>query len=137
MSEIQHKVHYRMMRGHVMKAKSPQSKQPVTVFYSYAHEDDKLREQLDKHLSTLLRQGAIEGWSDRQILPGSLWAGNIDERLLRAQVVLLLVSPDFMASDYCYSKEMKLALARHEAGEAQVIPVILRPVDLKGTPIER
>jgi predicted helicase len=120
-----------------MKAKSLPTKQPVTVFCSYAHEDEKLREQLDKHLKTLVRQGAIEGWNDREIVPGSLWGGEIDERLQRAQVVLLLVSPDFVASEYCYSREMTLALARHEAGEAQVIPVILKAVDLKGTPLER
>jgi hypothetical protein len=108
--------------------------EPVELFYSYAHEDEKLRKKLETHLSTLRREGLIVGWHDRNISAGSEWAEEIDERLRRAKIILLLISPDFIASDYCYGIEMKLALERHEKGEARVIPVILRPADLKDTP---
>jgi hypothetical protein len=98
----------------------------VEVFFSYSHADEGLRDELAKHLKLLERQGLIRGWHDRKILPGEEWKGQIDENLERAQVILLLVSSDFLASDYCYDIELKRALERHEAGEARVIPVILR-----------
>ena len=98
----------------------------VLVFISYAHEDEKLVDELRKQLSILKRMGVIEEWYDRDITAGSEWKGEIDEQLNSAQVVLLLVSPDFMASDYAYDVEMKRALERHKSGDARVIPVILR-----------
>jgi hypothetical protein len=104
------------------------------LFFSYAHEDQKLRLQLDNHLSTLKRQGYIETWHDRRIRPGQEWAGQIDQHLERAQVILLLVSSYFLASDYCYDKEMARAFERRKTGEAQVIAVILRPCDWTETP---
>ena len=99
----------------------------ITVFYSYAHEDEKLRDELDKHLRVLERQGVIASWHDRKISVGKEWDKLIDERLETARIILLLVSPDFIASDYCYDNEMTQALERHDTGEARVIPVILRP----------
>lgn len=104
----------------------------ISVFLSYAHEDELLRNELMKHLSSLERQGLISAWFDRKIAPGTDWARAIDERLDRASIILLLVSSDFLASDYCYQVEMKRALARDQAGKARVIPVILRPTDWKG-----
>ena len=80
---------------------------PVEVFFSYSHKDKELRDELKEHLSLLRRQGVISGWHDRQILPGQEWAGEIDKHLGSARVVLLLVSPSFLASDYCYDIEMK------------------------------
>lgn len=106
----------------------------VEIFYSYSHRDEKLRDELEKHLSILRRQGVISGWHDRRIAPGSDWAGEIDEHLESAQVILLLISSDFLASDYCYDKEMMRAMERHDCGEAAVIPVILRDVDWSGAP---
>ena len=100
---------------------------PIEVFFSYSHKDEKLRDKLANHLKILERQRFISGWHDRQITAGSEWAGKIDEHLNTAHIILLLVSDDFLASDYCYDIEMKRALERHEAGEARVIPVILRP----------
>src|SRR5437870_4397876 len=91
---------------------------PLTVFYSYAHEDEALRVELVKHLSILQRVGLISSWDDRQIVPGTEWAREIDTHLNSASIILLLISPDFLASDYCYSVEMKRALERHESGEA-------------------
>jgi hypothetical protein len=108
-----------------------------SVFYSYAHEDESLRRQLEAHLSALRRQGEIAEWHDRQIVAGSDWARDIDAHLDSADIVLLLISADFIASDYCWGIEMRRALERHEAGEAVVIPVILRPVDWQIEPLSR
>ncbi len=107
---------------------------PIEVYYSYAHEDEPLLKQLDKHLSILKRQGVISGWSDRIISPGTEWEREIDKHLTTAQIILLLISPDFMASEYCYGVEMKHAMERHERGEVAVIPIILRPVYFQGAP---
>jgi tetratricopeptide (TPR) repeat protein len=106
----------------------------INVFISYAHEDEALLRQLETHLSPLKRQGLIATWYDRQIVAGSNWAGVIDAQLEQASIILLLVSADFLASNYCYEVEMTHALARHEAGQARVIPIALRPVDWKDAP---
>jgi tetratricopeptide (TPR) repeat protein len=107
---------------------------PVRVFYSYAHEDEELRDELEKHLSLLQRQGIIQPWHDREITAGRDWEGAIDDNLEKAELILLLISSDFLDSDYCYDIEMKRALARHEAGDAWVVPVHLRRVDWKNAP---
>ncbi len=112
----------------------PGSSTPVEVFYSYAHEDEAFRHTLEKHMSLLRRQGLIKAWHDRHILPGIDWAQAIDEHLESASMILLLVSSDFLDSDYCYGVEMKRALERHLANEAGVIPILLRPVDWNGAP---
>lgn len=109
----------------------------IEVFYSYCHKDEGLRDELEKHLSILRRQGVINSWHDRRIGVGTEWAGQIDEHLNSANVILLLVSSDFLASDYCYDLEMARAMERHDAGEACVIPISLRPCDWKGTPFEK
>ena len=106
----------------------------IEVFYSYSHEDEELRQQLENHLSILRRQGVITDWHYRQIGAGREWEGEIDAHLNTAHVILLLISSDFIASDYCYDVEMQRAMERHEAGEARVIPVILRPVDWEAAP---
>jgi tetratricopeptide (TPR) repeat protein len=107
---------------------------PVEVFCSYAHEDEAWRQKLETHLSLLKWQGLVSLWHDRLIRPGTDWAKAIDSHLETASVILLLVSADFLASDYCYSIEMKRALERHAAGEARVVPILVRPVDWKGAP---
>ena len=112
----------------------PQPSQPIELFYSYAHADEPLRKRLETHLSALRKQGVITEWHDRKIVAGTDWKHSIDTHLTTATVILLLISPDFLASDYCYGVEMQRALARHAAGEARVIPVLLRPVDWQGTP---
>jgi tetratricopeptide (TPR) repeat protein len=113
---------------------SAQPSQALEVFCSYAHRDEALRDELVKHLSLLQRQGVITAWHDRKITAGTEWAGSIDAHLQSAQLILLLVSAHFMASKYCYDVEMQRAMARHEAKEARVIPVILRPVVWQGAP---
>jgi hypothetical protein len=101
---------------------------PVKIFCCYAREDEALLNKLKSHLRSLQREGLIDVWHDRNISAGSVWEKEISEQLNDAQVILLLISPDFMNSDYCYSIEMKRAIERHECGEACVIPIILRPV---------
>ena len=71
------------------------------VFISYSHKDERYREQLDAHLSQLRNERLISDWHDRAIPPGSQWADEIDQHVDSAQVILLLVSPDFLASRYC------------------------------------
>ena len=107
---------------------------PLTIFISYAHEDEALCNELEKHLSLLQRQGIITAWYDRQIVPGANWSQAIDSHLNAASLILLLISPDFLASDYCYNIETPRALERHNRGEARVIPIILRPCDWRDAP---
>ena len=106
----------------------------IEVFYSYSQRDEALRDELENHLALLKRQGVIRDWHDRRITAGSEWSGKIDDYLNSAGVILLLVSADFLASDYCYDLEMKRAMERHERGEAVVIPIILRAVDWHSAP---
>lgn len=106
------------------------------IFISYSHKDDALRAELDKHLALLRREGAIELWSDHRILPGSEFDKDIAEALEAAQIILLLVSADFLASDYCFGIEMRRAMERHDAGEAVVVPVILRACDWHHSPFK-
>ena len=107
---------------------------PLELFYSYAHTDEDLRAKLEKHLAALQRAQLISGWSDRKILPGAEWAAEIQAAMERAGIILLLISADFLASEYCYNVELPFALKRHQAGSAIVIPVLLRPVEWKDTP---
>ena len=104
----------------------------VKIFYCYAHEDKKLRMELEKHLRNLEQQKLITGWSDRNINAGSVWVSEISSNLDTANIILLLISKNFMNSEYCTSIEMKRALERHENGTAKVIPIILRDGDYEG-----
>src|SRR5437764_3822772 len=96
---------------------------PVEIFCCYSHVDEAWLRKLETHLSLLKRQGLVSLWHDRLITPGTDWVHTIDMHLETASVILLLVSTDFFASDYCYGIEMKRALERQEAGEALVIPI--------------
>ena len=82
---------------------------------------------MEEALALLKRQGLISDWHDRKIGAGDEWKGAIDKNLEEAQVILLLVSASFIASDYCWDIELKRAIERHDRGEARVIPIILRP----------
>ncbi|MFN6570103.1 toll/interleukin-1 receptor domain-containing protein [Dendronalium sp. ChiSLP03b] len=106
----------------------------VKIFFSYSQKDEALRDELATHLSIMKRQGIIETWHDREISAGSEWANEIDDNLNFADIILLLVSSNFLASDYCYDKEMKRAMERHETREARVIPIILKPADWSSAP---
>ncbi len=104
----------------------------VNIFFCYAHEDEDLLNKLKKHLWPLQRQGLIDVWHDHDISAGTEWEREISQHLNEAQIILLLVSPDFMYSEYCYGVEMKRAIERHQRGEARVIPVILHHVYWQG-----
>jgi len=97
------------------------------LFISYSHVDEDLKKELEKHLQSLVRLGQIDVWHDRRIPPGAELENEIDFNIRKASIILLLVSSDFIASDYCYNIELKTAIERHESGEAVVLPVILRP----------
>jgi len=109
----------------------------VEIFYSYSQKDEMLREELDNHLSALKELGVIKGWHDGQITAGTERKKEIDQRLMTAQIILLLISADFLSTNYCGDDEMKFAMKRHESREAVVIPVMLRSVDWKGMPFEK
>jgi hypothetical protein len=109
----------------------------IRIFCCYAHEDEQLLDKLKIHLKPQERQGLIQIWYDRNILAGAQWEQAIEEQLNTAQIILLLVSPDFIASDYCYTKEMQRVLERHEHGEVRAIPIILRPTDWRITPLKK
>ncbi|MDP9123917.1 MAG: toll/interleukin-1 receptor domain-containing protein [Pseudomonadota bacterium] len=106
----------------------------TSVFFSYTHKDEALRDELEAHLALMKRQNLIEGWHDRRIQAGADVDDTIKKELEAADIILLLVSSDFIASNYCYSKEMARAMERHEAGQARVIPVILRSCDWHSAP---
>ncbi len=106
----------------------------MKLFFSYAHKDEPLRDQLATHLSLLKRQNIITDWHDRNITAGADWSQAIDDNLNTANIILLLISADFLASDYCYDKEMTRALEHHNQGTARIIPIILRPCDWHSAP---
>src|SRR6266567_2204632 len=112
-------------------------KKAIKVFYCYAREDEELREQLEKQLSVLKRHGLIETWNDREISAGQNWNDEINKQLKAANIVLLLISPDFMDSDYCFGVELKQAMQRHRRKEVLVILIILRPIDLEAAPFSK
>ncbi|MDN3515129.1 MAG: toll/interleukin-1 receptor domain-containing protein [Candidatus Brocadia sp.] len=113
---------------------SKQVGRPIELFYSYAHKDEALRDRLEVSLKLLKHQGIIKDWHDRGISAGSEWEKQIDEHLETADLILLLVSPDFIASDYIWENELKRAMERHQTGEARVIPIILRETDWTTAP---
>jgi tetratricopeptide (TPR) repeat protein len=98
------------------------------VFFSYARRDKRFRDKLENHLCNLKYRGLITTWYDQEIRAGEEWTQQINIYLNKARIILLLISDDFMASEYCHGFEMKRALERYELGEAHVIPVLLRPV---------
>lgn len=100
---------------------------PIKVFYSYSHVDEPYRIELEKWLKIFERQGLIDDWSDRQITAGDEWKTEINENLMRSQIIILLVSPDFINSDYCYDIETATAIDLDKQKKANVVPVIIRP----------
>lgn len=108
---------------------------PIEIFFSYADKDVNMQKELEDHLSILRRSNAISISNRRAIGAGKEWQGEIDKHLNEASIILLLVSPDFLASDYCWDVEVMRAMKRHKSGEARVIPVLLRPIeDWRGVP---
>jgi hypothetical protein len=118
-------------------AAAPARRRRLRLFYSYADKDEALRERLEVHLKLLERQGLIEPWHQRCLLPGSDARAETDRHLDQADLVLLLVSVDFLASNECWDEQMTRALERHETGKARVVPVLLRPCDLLSAPFAK
>jgi len=103
--------------------------EPIKIFYSYSRKDLEMRNTLEDHLSALREANRISTWHDLQLEAGTEWEPAILNKLDTADIILLLVSRNFIASKYCYGTELKRAIARHDAGAARVIPIILRPCD--------
>lgn len=110
---------------------------PLLVFISYSHRDEEWRRQLEIHLGSLLKEERISIWHSRKIRPGDDWSEEISDHLATADLILPLISADFLTSGYCHAIEMRRALERHAAGEARIVPVVMRPCDWHGTPLAR
>ena len=106
----------------------------VTIFISYAHADEELKKELDKYLKMLKRSGKVETWNDRELIAGQEWDDVIMTELSKANIILLLISVDFNASDFIWDKELASAMIRHEEGTAHVVPVILRRCEWSSLP---
>lgn len=108
----------------------------VKVFLSYSHVDEKFKEKLDIHLAPLKRSNKkLEVWQDRELKAGTKFDEEIKKHLKEDDIIILLISADFINSDYCYEVEMKTAFERMEKKEAVVVPVIVRPCYWKKTPL--
>ena len=110
---------------------------PRSAMICYSHQDESYLNELRAHLAALQRQNAVLTWHDRRIGPGRDIDAELDDRIETSEIILLLISADFIASDYCYKREMTRAIERHREGSASVIPVILRPCDWKELPFGR
>lgn len=109
---------------------------PLKLFISYSHADKDYLVNFTNYLANMKRQNEITAWTDRQITAGNEWRNVIDENLLDADIVIILVSPDFVNSEYCYDLEMGKAIERHRANSCRVIPIYIRVTDVKGSIIE-
>ncbi|BBE49860.1 hypothetical protein OYT1_ch0287 [Ferriphaselus amnicola] len=101
----------------------------IKVFISYSHKDEQHKDSLDEHLAMLKRNCIIDAWHDRKIVASEKWAEEVSENLEQSELILFLISSSFLASDYCFSNEMKRAISMHEEGRAKLIPILVRPCD--------
>ncbi|WP_197041462.1 toll/interleukin-1 receptor domain-containing protein [Chondromyces apiculatus] len=108
---------------------------PLRVVISYAEQDEAFLRELEKHLGPLKRQGVIDTWTKLRLLAGEELEKETRSRLEQAQVVILLVSVDLLASDFCYDAELGRALERRQAGHAAVIPILVRNCSIEDTPL--
>lgn len=113
---------------------APTISKAINIFISYAHEDRRYLDQLRKHLLPLQMQGWIKIWDDSDIYAGVNVEREVEEQMQRANVILLLISASFLASEFCYGKEMRWAMEKHALGTATVIPILLRSCDWRETP---
>lgn len=123
------------MHGGIGMSTEVKPTKPVKLYISYAPEDERLKKQLLKHLSLLVRKGIIESWDERQIRAGDKRDEETLKHLDEADIILCLLSANFMHSNFCYTVEMERALERQKLEEVQVVPIILRAVDWKGSPL--
>lgn len=111
-----------------------EGRRPLATFISYSHEDSGHRKRLNAHLAPLTR-GVLAIWHDEMINPGEEWIPAILDKLEKADLILLLVSADFLASKFCYDREVRRAFERHKRGTGCVMPIIVGPCDWKSTPL--
>lgn len=116
---------------------APPASELIEVFISYSHKDESLKDELYIHLANLTRQGKIKPWQDRAIEAGTEWDAEIKTHLESAEIILLLITPRFIASEYCFDKEMQRAMERHNLGTARVVPIIMKPCDWQDTPFSK
>lgn len=115
----------------------PASGEPIKVFISFSHKDEALKDALYDQLAPLKRNRLIQSWQDWDLEAGIEWNEEITAQLEAAGIILLLVSPGFIASEYCFDEEMQRAMERHESGTARVIPIIMKPCDWKSMPFAK
>jgi len=108
----------------------------VQVFISYSHKDERWLSDLLKHLKPYVRDESITAWSDRQITPGSKWLPEIEEALALTKVAVLLVTPDFLASDFIHEKELGPLLKEAEKGGVRILWIPVRACSYKKTPLK-
>lgn len=109
----------------------------IKLFISYCSEDKVYRKSLEKHLSLMEYDNEIETWSDREISPGEEWEREIEKNLESADVIVFLVSSDFIASKYCFDVEVKRAMEKHEKGDSIVLPIVVRVCDWQRAPFSK
>ncbi len=109
----------------------------MKIFISYSHKDQETLDRLHTHLAVLKREGAVQTWYDREILAGDEIDDVIMQNLEDSDIFLAIISPDFLASTYCYEQEMDHAISRHESKDIRVIPVITEPCEWLATPLKK
>lgn len=108
---------------------------PINAFISYSHADEKVLDRLHKHLAVLQRDGNLSTWSDHKLLPGAKFGSEISAALENSGLFLALVSPDYLASNYCYEKEFEHALRMADAGKIRIVPIVIEPCDWQASPL--
>ena len=122
-------------RRNVWNLLTKNGNKPLKVFISYSQKDKALHDELLKHMMPLTRSGKISIWSDVMLVPGvESWDDAIKKQLQSSDILLLLISADYLASEYVWDVEMRIALERHKKEDALLIPVILRPCHWQDTP---
>ncbi|MXP11117.1 toll/interleukin-1 receptor domain-containing protein [Pseudoblastomonas halimionae] len=110
---------------------------PAKAFISYSHVDQSHIDRLSKHLAQLERDGTLSGWFDREIHAGGNLDDEISKQLLSSSIFLACASPDYIASNYCYDRELEIALEREQAGNLTIVPVVLEPCEWLQTPLSK
>jgi hypothetical protein len=132
-----HRPRYYLYERLTTAASAPAMVRKRRVFYSYSHRDERYRDRLEVHLKLLEREGLIESWHDRRLLPGSDWSAVISEHLDASDIIILLLTADFLASEYCSGFEVERALERHQQRRSVVVPVLVQPCDWKTAPFAK
>jgi hypothetical protein len=112
---------------------------PLRIYYSYSQSDmdSEFLEMLDNHLSLLEKNGIIESWHKKKLLPGDLLSKEVDQHFEKANIILSLISIEYLSQDYNFDIEIKRAMERHACGHVKLIPILLRPVDWQATPFAK